>query len=807
MKFAEFFKKATEHEPYPYQNRLVEGDDWPAFIEVPTGLGKTAATILGWAWRRRFAGEEIRRQTPRRLVYCLPMRVLVEQTQGCAVEWLGKIGLLGGKHDAEEGSYNPWRGDDAPSKIRVHMLMGGDVDRDWDRYPERDTILIGTQDMLLSRALNRGYAMSRFRWPVQFGLLNNDCLWVMDEVQLMGSGLATTTQLQAFRRKLGTTSGVKSTWMSATLRPEWLVTVDFDASADAPGEPLVIGDEDKQHPVLKPRFSALKKLERAPFEASDDGSAEADLSLSRHTPGSRTLVVVNTVKRAQAIYRALHRRKQHPEVVLVHSRFRPGDRKAALDRLLAEPGERGTIGVCTQVVEAGVDVSAKVLITDLAPWASLVQRFGRCNRRGEYNESQDALVVWIEHASLRDDKKVKPAPYEVEELREAADRLAILTDVGPRSLPMVTDPMVFTHVIRRKDLIDLFDTTPDLAGADIDISRFIRDTDDHDVRVFWRDVPEREEPSPKESAPAREELCTVPIGEIRGAKRGMWRWDHLGKQWAKVRPDAVFPGLMLMLRACEGGYSKEIGWTLKEKATEPVRLPVLEGKDNDGDPDSEQRAWETIAEHTNGVVNAAEALLDALKPDLERWRPTLLTAARWHDCGKVHPIFQGAMPASAPRADIWAKSKGKMMRYQRPGFRHELSSALAMLLNGHSNLAAYLVAAHHGKVRLSIRSLPHERQPKDDPQKRFARGLWDRDVLPATDLGANVMLPETTLDLSFMELGDGQRGESWLARMLALRDDPELGPFRLAFLEAVLRVADWRASGDPDADVVEEEGR
>jgi len=79
---------------------------------------------------------------------------------------------------------------------------------------------------------------------------------------------------------------------------------------------------------------------------------------------------------------------------------------------------------------------------------------------------------------------------------------------------------------------------------------------------------------------------------------------------------------------------------------------------------------------------------------------------RWHDCGKVHPIFQVAMPAGAPRADIWAKSKGKMMRYQRPGFRHELSSAIAMLLNGHSDLAAYLVAAHHGKVRLSIRSLP-----------------------------------------------------------------------------------------------------
>ena len=145
-----------------------------------------------------------------------------------------------------------------------------------------------------------------------------------------------------------------------------------------------------------------------------------------------------------------------------------------------------------------------------------------------------------------------------------------------------------------------------------------------------------------------------------------------------------------------------------------------------------------------------------------------------------------------------------MMRYQRPGFRHELSSAIAMLLNGHSDLAAYLVAAHHGKVRLSIRSLPHEKQPKDDLQKRFAHGIWDGDVLPVTDLGANVMLPQTTLDLSFMELGEGQRGESWLARMLKLRDDPELGPFRLSLLEAVLRVADWRASGDPDTDVVEE---
>jgi CRISPR-associated endonuclease/helicase Cas3 len=70
--------------------------------------------------------------------------------------------------------------------------MGGEEKTDWDLYPEHDAIFIGTQDMLLSRVLNRGYGMSRYRWPMHFGLLNNDCLWVMDETQLMGVGVETS---------------------------------------------------------------------------------------------------------------------------------------------------------------------------------------------------------------------------------------------------------------------------------------------------------------------------------------------------------------------------------------------------------------------------------------------------------------------------------------------------------------------------------------------------------------------------------------------------------------------------------------
>ena len=63
--------------------------------------------------------------------------------------------------------------------------MGGADAGGWHLYPEADAVLIGTQDMLLSRAMNRGYASPRARWPMEFGLLNQDALWVMDEVQLM----------------------------------------------------------------------------------------------------------------------------------------------------------------------------------------------------------------------------------------------------------------------------------------------------------------------------------------------------------------------------------------------------------------------------------------------------------------------------------------------------------------------------------------------------------------------------------------------------------------------------------------------
>ena len=65
--FEAFFRQeATRKSPSPYQTRL-----------ATTGLGKTAAVVLAWLWRRRFTDQKPRQSTPHGLVYCLPIRALV----------------------------------------------------------------------------------------------------------------------------------------------------------------------------------------------------------------------------------------------------------------------------------------------------------------------------------------------------------------------------------------------------------------------------------------------------------------------------------------------------------------------------------------------------------------------------------------------------------------------------------------------------------------------------------------------------------------------------------------------------------
>lgn len=771
--------------PYPYQVTLAS-QEWPDLIEIPTGLGKTAAVILAWLYKRSINDPD----TPRRLVYCLPMCTLVEQTKDRAEEWIDTL-----------KTSNFYQGIDANRIPKVFVLMGGNIDRDWDQLPEQDMILIGTQDQLLSRALNRGYAISRYRWPIQFGLLHNDALWVMDEVQLMGNGLATTTQLEAFRRLFKTIKPVKSIWMSATINKEWLATINFKDKIENL-KTLFLSGEDWKNPRVLKRMQAEKPVIVA--EGKDEKGEPLALTepelvkkiIAEHRGNSRTLVIVNTVARAVDLYEKIKKKvkKEDIPVFLLHSRFRQPERERHLENFLRVPPETGMICVATQVVEAGVDISAKTLFTDTAPWCSLVQRFGRCNRYGDDN---DARIFWIRP------KPKNYLPYEKNEC-VTVEQISKLGNTRLDNLPRVTEKLDFTSVLRKPDLLDLFDTSEDISGLDTDVSRYIRDIQDKNIFVFWREQTPSNYKQKDIPAPGRDELCPVSIGLFYGSEINYgWVWDALTGKWE--RKSRVVPGQTVMLSVKDGGYSSELGWTGKKKDKPSARFLLVDdsyGKDHFG---SSKR--ETISSHTDKVVNELEKLIrkGLLATDKETFESDLLMAARWHDVGKVHPVCQQAFEEKAamslPDGEFWAKTDAeRQIRYKRRYFRHELASALALLQSGQgSSLAVYLVAAHHGKVRVSVQNMPDEKPPRDggDPDRIYARGVCDGDLLPAVNLGGGVMFDGAELDLKVAMFGRNDRNcPSWTETVKNIIN--ELGPFKLAYLEALLRIADWKASSTED---------
>jgi CRISPR-associated endonuclease/helicase Cas3 len=389
----------------------------------------------------------------------------------------------------------------------------------------------------------------------------------------------------------------------------------------------------------------------------------------------------------------------------------------------------------------------------------------------------------------------------------ARERLAQLHDVGPASLSAVVreDEEPSLPVLRRKDLLELFDTEPDLAGHDIDVSRYVRRIDDRDVQVAWRVL---ESGPPADDAPdlQRDELCAVPFHELRkltAKGHRVWRFDSLHQKWAEVEGGRLFPGLTVVVDVSVGGYDEEMGFT-RDRSDVPNSLePAGEGPDYDEADELTYGAsdYVTLRQHSDDITEEMDLLLSRLQSPLDSAveRGVLLQAARWHDVGKVHPEFQTMLTASLSTEDPrksggpWAKSDGRSRtRNARRFFRHELASALAWFASGRSDLGGFLVAAHHGKVRLSLRARPGEERPPGAKDTRFAHGIHDGDVLPSVDLGVDTVVPEQALSLACMELGGGGRGSSWADRMLRLLEDH--GPFRLAYLETLIRVADWRAS-------------
>lgn len=112
----------------------------------------------------------------------------------------------------------------------------------------------------------------------------------------------------------------------------------------------------------------------------------ASCAFDQVSKGGCGAVIVNTVDRAQQLYRKLHERLDSDiMLMLFHARFPADERSEREKAVLGIFGKSGNrpvraLLIATQVVEQSLDIDFDFLITDLAPVDLLLQRAGRLHR-------------------------------------------------------------------------------------------------------------------------------------------------------------------------------------------------------------------------------------------------------------------------------------------------------------------------------------------------------------------------------------------------------------------------------------------
>jgi len=366
-----YFREVNGFDPHPYQvdvaRRLAAGEN--VMLGAPTGAGKTLTVLTPFlyeGWRPR----------PQRLIYALPLRTLAQSIYREAWDLARRTGNL------------------LRSNF-VTMQTGEQAD---DPFFNDGRIIIATYDQVLSGLLCSPYGLGPRLHNVNAAAIVG-ALVVFDEFHLMEPTRAFLTGAAGLRWFRDLTQSV---WMTATATSPLRQTLAQAISArDAsPGTEAVA------------RLPTVERVNRQVQFRDARLTPESVLASS----SGRTIVICNTVDRAQAMFEALTAElaKTAPEVpcLLLHSRFFRSDRaekEQEIVRLFGKNSQARALLVATQVIEAGIDISCDDLHTELCPMNALVQRAGRCARYPDergivhvYSLEQDEERWWLPYGTLRE---------------------------------------------------------------------------------------------------------------------------------------------------------------------------------------------------------------------------------------------------------------------------------------------------------------------------------------------------------------------------------------------------------------------
>lgn len=411
MSFPEQFNHLTGNPPLSWQERLYcehfackPAQELPRIIDLPTGLGKTRVMAI-WLIAR-----EVNEQLPRRLIYVVDRRTVVDQATDLACQLKDKA-----------ASELPGAANLAVSTLRGRLADN----RDWSHDLSRPAIIIGTVDLIGSALLFSGYRSRFKRRPLEAGLLGQDSLLVLDEAHLSRPFEQLLRSIERFNKTSG--DGVPSvkpmrvicmsaTSATGTTTDAFRLEGDFDS-----------GTGDFADDTVHTRYQAAKRLSISILSKKDkltDKLADRAIELAESSSlrGKRIVVFVRRPDDAKGVAKVVREHiiesvddsggkpkkiKKTPyadsvEVLTGTMRGLERDqlvKKPVLKRFLDgdenpdDPANHSPVFlISTSAGEVGVDSNADHMVCDATTIESFIQRLGRVNRRG-LGDAQVHLIV------------------------------------------------------------------------------------------------------------------------------------------------------------------------------------------------------------------------------------------------------------------------------------------------------------------------------------------------------------------------------------------------------------------------------
>ena len=443
--FARFFSVIHGHDPFPWQQELVQQlsmtDQWPDVLDLPTGSGKTAvldAAVFHLALRFDEPGK-----SALRIVLVVDRRLVVDDAHARATKIADALVQPTGLVDGLRNPHDNWypikdpvvsevarrlqilAGDDAPPLLAQRLRGGTPLGHDWARTPTQPVILCSTVDQVGSRLLFRGYGTSDRMKPLHAGLLGNHSLILLDEAHLSEPFRQTVESIKRMtrlhRQSQTTAFDQQSALDGISSDPDLDMVVLSATPSIKPKRPLRLSAKDLAQPVLKKRLEASKPAalevvsSELPAKAFASAAREMVLRLGRQGISAPAVgVVVNRVNLARQTFENLQRETEADVLLMIgrsreigrdrianalrpyrtdapsRSKRNPVDSQSGDSPGLSPPRvesdqlqqDRPLLVVATQCLEVGVDLDLDGLVTQVAALDSLRQRFGRLNRAG-----------------------------------------------------------------------------------------------------------------------------------------------------------------------------------------------------------------------------------------------------------------------------------------------------------------------------------------------------------------------------------------------------------------------------------------